>query len=94
MPNLLIRNIPPELHRYLKKTAAENRRSLTQETILLMENAIKATQYQATPELLRKRVAITAKFLSGEASAALDGFEQSRAADHEESLTLSELWRG
>ena len=93
MPSLLIRNLPPELHSYLKKSAAKNRRSLTQETILLMENAIKATQPQATPEQLRKRAAITAKFLSGESSAALDGFEESRATSREKSLTLSELWR-
>ncbi len=40
MPGLLIRNLPKELHRRLKKRAAQNRRSMNQEAIVLLENAL------------------------------------------------------
>lgn len=38
MPDILIRNVPPELHARLKASAAAHRRSLTQEAIQLIEN--------------------------------------------------------
>ncbi len=38
MPDLLIRNVPPELHARLKAAAAAHRRSLTQEAIQIIEN--------------------------------------------------------
>lgn len=38
MPDLLIRNVPPELHARLKAAASAHRRSLTQEAIQIMEN--------------------------------------------------------
>lgn len=37
MPDLLIRNVPPELHARLKAAAAAHRRSLTQEAIQIIE---------------------------------------------------------
>jgi plasmid stability protein len=38
MPDLLIRNIPPELHSRLKAAAAAHRRSVTQEAIQIIAN--------------------------------------------------------
>jgi len=38
MPNLLIRNVPPELHARLKAAATAHRRSVTQEAIQIMAN--------------------------------------------------------
>ncbi len=38
MPDLLIRNVPPELHARLKAAAAAHRRSLTQEAIQIIES--------------------------------------------------------
>ncbi len=38
MPDLLIRNVPPELHARLKAAAAAHRRSVTQEAIQIFEN--------------------------------------------------------
>lgn len=38
MPDLLIRNVPPELHARLKAAAAAHRRSLTQEAIQIIED--------------------------------------------------------
>lgn len=37
MPDLLIRNLPPELHARLKASAEAHRRSVTQETISTLE---------------------------------------------------------
>jgi plasmid stability protein len=40
MPNLLIRDLPEEVHRRLKERAAQNRRSMSQEALLLLEEAL------------------------------------------------------
>ena len=42
---------------------------------------------------LQRRAAISAKFLSGEWSAGLEGFDAAKAAERAETLTLSESWR-
>ena len=42
---------------------------------------------------LQRRAEISAKFLSGEWSAELDGYEKSKAADRSESITLESAWR-
>jgi hypothetical protein len=41
----------------------------------------------------RRRAEISTKFLTGEWSAELAGFEQSKVNDHTTSTTLSEIWR-
>lgn len=43
--------------------------------------------------ILRRRAEISAKFLSGEWSAELKGYEKSRTSDRQESQTLAESWR-
>lgn len=43
--------------------------------------------------MLQRRAEISSKFLSGEWSAELQGYEESRAVDRQETLTLAELWR-
>lgn len=45
MPGLLIRDLPDELHRRLKERAAENRRSMNQEVIFLLEQALDWREY-------------------------------------------------
>jgi len=40
MAALLIRDLPPELHRKLKRSADRNRRSVTKEAIALLETAL------------------------------------------------------
>ena len=42
---------------------------------------------------LQRRAAISGKFLSGEWSTELEGFEAAKAAERAETLTLSESWR-
>ncbi len=40
MPGLLIKMLPDDIHARLKKRAAENRRSLSSEVILLLQEAL------------------------------------------------------
>ncbi len=40
MPTLVIKSVPPKLHARLKRTAIAHRRSLTQETLHLLETAL------------------------------------------------------
>jgi plasmid stability protein len=49
MPDLLIRNVPPELHARLKAAAAAHRRSLTQEAIQIIENNLLPKPSPARP---------------------------------------------
>jgi len=62
MPTLVIKSFPEELHLRLKETAANHRRSVTQETIFLLEQALiaetgdrvkeSAASYWATRKIL------------------------------------------
>lgn len=52
MPDLLIRNLPPELHARLKASAASHRRSLTQEAILIVEKGLAAGNTESFPKPL------------------------------------------
>ena len=51
MPTLVIKSLPDVLHHRLKRTAAAHRRSLTQETMHLLEKALDAeeTETAAAP---------------------------------------------
>jgi anti-sigma factor RsiW len=44
MPTLVIKSLPSRLHAKLKRTAAAHRRSLTQETMHLLEKALAAEE--------------------------------------------------
>ncbi len=49
MPALVIESFPEELHAKLKRTAAAHRRSVTQETIHLIETALASEESGAAP---------------------------------------------
>ena len=40
MPSLLIKDLPPELHRKLKEEAARHHRSMTRQALALLEEAL------------------------------------------------------
>ena len=40
MATLVLHNVPDEIYRHLKKTAAEHHRSMTQEAIVLLKDAL------------------------------------------------------
>ena len=44
MPTLVIKSVPESLHQRLKRMAAAHRRSLTQETMHLLERALEAEE--------------------------------------------------
>lgn len=47
MPTLVIKSLPVSLHQRLKRTAAAHRRSVTQQTIHLIERALDAEEAAA-----------------------------------------------
>lgn len=49
MPTLVIKSVPAKLHARLKRTAAAHRRSLTQETMHLLEMALAAEDAAPAP---------------------------------------------
>jgi hypothetical protein len=40
MPALVIKDFPPKLHRKLKEVSARHRRSMTQEALMMLEEAL------------------------------------------------------
>ncbi|MBT5901937.1 MAG: hypothetical protein HOH58_07490 [Opitutaceae bacterium] len=46
MPTLVIKSFPAKLHTKLKRTAVAHRRSVTQETMYLLEKALEAEEQQ------------------------------------------------
>lgn len=49
MPTLVIKSVPTKLHARLKRIAASHRRSLTQETIHVLEKALAAEEAAPIP---------------------------------------------
>ena len=54
MAGLLLKNIPPELHAELKRRAARNRRSLTQEAIAILETSLQEETRRPTLEEIKR----------------------------------------
>lgn len=44
MPTLVVKNVPEALHESLRRRARENHRSMTQETIVLIERGLAAPE--------------------------------------------------
>ena len=44
MPGLLIKDVPVELHKKLKESAARHRRSMTQQALALLEDGLRRTE--------------------------------------------------
>ncbi|MEI6674618.1 MAG: hypothetical protein WCO57_05530 [Verrucomicrobiota bacterium] len=51
MPDILIRNLPPALHARLKSAAASHRRSVTQETIAIIDEKLGGMAAAPPPRL-------------------------------------------
>ncbi len=64
MPGFVIKELPDTLHRKLKARAARHRRSMTQEALALLEQALAApaARAKAVPPF-RGRFALTDRFL-------------------------------
>ena len=63
MPALLIKDIPREVHEWLKREAERNRRSMTQQAIVVLEERMRRFQPVRFPPPVRTRTPLTAEFI-------------------------------
>ncbi|MCJ7547192.1 MAG: hypothetical protein MUP30_10285 [Deltaproteobacteria bacterium] len=63
MPALLIKDMPREVHEWLKAEAAKNRRSLAQQAIVVFEERMRRFQPLRFPPPTRTKTPLTAKFI-------------------------------
>ena len=64
MPELLIKDLPANLHRKLKAQAARHQRSMTQEALALLERALnEEPQANVIPPPFKGRFALTDEFI-------------------------------
>ncbi len=63
MPSLLIKNIPPRLHRRLKEESKRHRRSMMQEAIVILEESLDLSPVEF-PEPARAAKKITRAMLT------------------------------
>jgi len=63
MASLLIKDISPELHEWLKREAARNRRSMMQQAIVVFEERMRQFRPVHFPPPTRTRTLLTAKFI-------------------------------
>ncbi len=63
MPSLLIKNLPREMHEWLKREAEKNRRSMTQQVIALFEERMHRFQPVRFPPPVKTRTPLTMEFI-------------------------------
>jgi len=63
MPGLLIKDIPREVHEWLKREAKTNRRSMTQHAIFVFEERMRRFRPLRFPPPARTRTLLTAEFI-------------------------------
>ena len=63
MPALLIKDIPREVHEWLKREAERNRRSMTQQAIVVFEERMRRFRPVRFPPPVRTRTVLTAEFI-------------------------------
>ena len=63
MAGLLIKNIPPEVHEWLKREAERNRRSMTQQAIVVLEESMRRFRPVRFPPPVQTRTVLTSEFI-------------------------------
>jgi len=63
MPALLIKDIPREVHGWLKREAKRNRRSMTQQAIVVLEERMRRFRAVRFPPPVKTRTILTAEFI-------------------------------
>jgi hypothetical protein len=63
MPALLIKDIPREVHEWLKREAERNRRSMTQQAIVVLEEGMRRFHPVRFPPPVQTRTVLTAEFI-------------------------------
>lgn len=64
MPALLIKDLPAEVHRWLRREAEANRRSMTQQVIVLFEERMRKFHPVSFGSPARTRAPLTADFIA------------------------------
>jgi hypothetical protein len=63
MPALLIKDVPREVHEWLKHEAERNRRSMTQQAIVIFEERMRCFHPVRFPAPVQTRTVLTAEFI-------------------------------
>jgi len=63
MSSLLIKDVPREVHEWLKREAGRNRRSMSQQAIVILEERMRRLQPVKFPAPLRTRTLLAAEFI-------------------------------
>ena len=63
MPALLIKDIPREVHEWLKREAERNRRSMTKQAIVVLEERMRRFRPVRFPPPVQTRTILTAEFI-------------------------------
>ncbi len=63
MAGLLIKNVPPEVHKWLKREAERNRRSMTQQAIVVLEERMRRFRAVRFPAPTRTRTILSLEFI-------------------------------
>ena len=63
MTALLIKDVPPEVHEWLRREAERNRRSMTQQAIVVLEERMRRFRPVRFPPPVRTRTTLTAEFI-------------------------------
>ena len=63
MAALLIKDLPPEIHAWLKGEAVKHRRSMTQEAIVVFEERMGGPRPLKLPRPIKTRTPLTAEFI-------------------------------
>ena len=82
MPGLLIKDLPPELHRRLQEEATRHHRSMTQQALALLDQAL-SVPYQDTAELLLDPLKLATTLVSDDVIAVI---RESRDADRSKAV--------
>ena len=63
MPALLIKDLPADVHRWLKREAVAHRRSMTQQVIVVFEERMRRFKPVHFPPPFKTRTPLTAEFI-------------------------------
>ena len=63
MTALLIKDVPPEVHEWLRREAERNRRSMTQQAIVVREEGMRRFHPVRFPPPVQTRTVLTAEFI-------------------------------
>ena len=63
MPALLIKDVPREVHEWLKHEAERNRRSMTQQAIVIFEERMRRFHPVRFPSPVQTQTVLTAEFI-------------------------------